>query len=272
MKCSEVQQALPEWLEGVPGGENQNAFGAHLESCPACADLVSDLKQISSASRELAASDEPSPQVWLRITAQLRAEGIIRDPEDAPIRRPVLVSAARVRRPWSAWWLAPVAAALLIAASYIVNHKPAPQVARQAPAPPVTTAPTAATGPASATPVPTPASALATEQLAKTSTKLVLPAESAAKSSTRTSAEIAVTTDPELEPSTEDQQFLSVVSTRVPSMRAAYENQLQAVNADIREVQSYLRQNPGDLEARQHLMDAYQQKALLYQLALDRIQ
>jgi hypothetical protein len=35
------------------------------------------------------------------------------------------------------------------------------------------------------------------------------------------------------EPSAEDQQFLSVVSTRAPSMRATYENQLQAVNADI---------------------------------------
>jgi hypothetical protein len=29
---------------------------------------------------------------------------------------------------------------------------------------------------------------------------------------------------------------------------------------------------PGDADARQHLMDAYEQKALLYQIALDRIQ
>jgi hypothetical protein len=55
-------------------------------------------------------------------------------------------------------------------------------------------------------------------------------------------------------------------------MRATYENQLRAVNADIRESQAYLDQNPGDPEARQHLMDAYEQKALLYQIALDRIQ
>jgi hypothetical protein len=63
-----------------------------------------------------------------------------------------------------------------------------------------------------------------------------------------------------------------VVSTRAPSLRATYENQLQAVNADIRDVQNYLSRNPGDADARQHLMDAYQQKALLYQIALDRIQ
>jgi hypothetical protein len=44
------------------------------------------------------------------------------------------------------------------------------------------------------------------------------------------------------------------------------------VNTDIRESQAYLDRNPGDPDARQHLMDAYQQKALLYQIALDRIQ
>jgi hypothetical protein len=76
----------------------------------------------------------------------------------------------------------------------------------------------------------------------------------------------------DLEPSADDQQFLSVVSTRAPSLRATYESQLQTVNADIREVQLYLARNPSDTDARQELMDAYQKKALLYQIALDRIQ
>jgi len=88
-----------------------------------------------------------------------------------------------------------------------------------------------------------------------------LVAKEAASPATRTPAH-----------STEDQQFLSVVSTLSPSMRVTYENQLQAVNADIRETQAYVDRNPGDPDARQHLMDAYQQKELLYQIALDRIQ
>jgi hypothetical protein len=92
------------------------------------------------------------------------------------------------------------------------------------------------------------------------------------ESSVGTSAESAVASAGEPASSAEDQQFLSEVSTRAPSMRATYENQLRAVNADIRESQAYLDQNPGDPEARQHLMDAYEQKALLYQIALDRIQ
>jgi hypothetical protein len=86
------------------------------------------------------------------------------------------------------------------------------------------------------------------------------------------SAGPAIASAVETEPSAEDQQFLSAVSTLAPSTRATYESQLQAVNADIRESQAYLDRNPGDPDARQHLMDAYQQKALLYQIALDRIQ
>jgi hypothetical protein len=37
-------------------------------------------------------------------------------------------------------------------------------------------------------------------------------------------------------------------------------------------VQAYLVRYPADADARQQLLDAYQQKALLYQIALDRIQ
>jgi hypothetical protein len=73
-------------------------------------------------------------------------------------------------------------------------------------------------------------------------------------------------------PSPADEQFLSVVSSHAPAMKTTYEKQLQVVNADIRETQAYVDQNPGDADARQHLMDAYQQKALLYQIGLDRIQ
>ena len=55
-------------------------------------------------------------------------------------------------------------------------------------------------------------------------------------------------------------------------MRATYENQLRAVNAEIRETKEYFARYPGDMDARQHLLEVYQQKAMLYQIALDRIQ
>ena len=144
MTCSDVERVLPELLDGAPDGALPDEVEAHVKSCPACSDLVSDLKLIASEARQLAASEEPAPRVWVRIAAELRAEGLIsdpatRDPEPAPAR-PVLVPVPTSSgRRWSAWWLAPVAAALLAAGSYVVSHKPVPQVAKQqAPATPVT--------------------------------------------------------------------------------------------------------------------------------------
>ena len=264
MTCSEVERALPELMDGAPDGAVHTDFDAHLKSCLACSDLVSDLKLISSEARQLAATEEPASRVWVRIAAELHAEGLIREPESM---RPTLVPPPPGRR-WM-WWLAPVAAALVAVSSYLVNHKPTPSVAKQqAPATPVTAAapqtPASETAAAAAHSAPTPAS----QQVAKPTDK----SGTSGESSVGTSAESAVASAGEPASSAEDQQFLSEVSTRAPSMRATYENQLRAVNADIRESQAYLDQNPGDPEARQHLMDAYEQKALLYQIALDRIQ
>jgi Putative zinc-finger len=261
MTCSEVQRVLPEFLDDAPGVAIQTDFEDHLQSCSDCSDLVSDLKLITSEARQLATAEEPAPRVWARIAAELRAEGLIRESESA---RPILVPTSPGRQ-WSAWWLVPVAAALVAAGSYVVNHRPAPQVAKQqAPPSPVTSR--AVTSPAPGTPaaashsVPAPAPQQVAEKSAKP-TDIV-----------RSSAASAIAPAVEPEPSAEDQQFLSAVSTLAPSTRATYESQLQAVNADIRESQAYLDQNPVDPDARQHLMDAYQQKALLYQIALDRIQ
>ena len=265
MTCSEVQRVLPEFLDDAPDVAIHTDFEAHLKSCPDCSDLVSDLKLISSEARQLATSEEPAPRVWARIAADLRAEGLIREPGSTG---PILVPTSPGRR-WSAWWLAPVAAALVAAGSYVVNHKPTPQVAKQqAPATPETSP--AVTTPAPETPAVAsrPLSTSAPQQLAEKSTK---PTDIGG-SSAGPSAGSAIAPAIEPEPSAEDQQFLSAVSTLAPSTRASYESQLQAVNADIRESQAYLDRNPGDPDARQHLMDAYEQKALLYQIALDRIQ
>jgi hypothetical protein len=44
------------------------------------------------------------------------------------------------------------------------------------------------------------------------------------------------------------------------------------VNSYIRDAEAYAQQNPGDADARQQVMDAYQQKSMLYQMALDHVQ
>src|SRR5258705_2201038 len=106
MNCADVQQVLPEIIDGSHDSE----FQAHLKSCPDCSELVSDLELIASEARQLAETDEPPARVWVKIATELRAEGIIRESEAMPAR-PVLVPSAGRR--WSAWWLVPFAAALL---------------------------------------------------------------------------------------------------------------------------------------------------------------
>jgi DNA-binding SARP family transcriptional activator len=72
--------------------------------------------------------------------------------------------------------------------------------------------------------------------------------------------------------STDDQQFLDQVSGRSAAMKATYESQLRSVNSYIRDAEAYVKRNPADEDARRHLMHAYEQKAMLYQMALDHVQ
>jgi hypothetical protein len=274
--CEDVERVLPGLVDGAPDGvlEGTTETGlaasdveAHVKSCSACSDLVSDLKLIASEARQLSACEEPAPRVWVRIAAELRAEGLIRDQETAP-GRPLIVPAAPQRQ-WRAWWLAPVAVVVVAAASYVVSHRPAPQPVAQQQAP----TPSVSAATPSKPPVP---ETTASETPAVKATALPAPAiEQSPRKAPEPlgTAGRAVASAPRLEaPSSEDQQFLSVVSTLEPATRASYENELQAVNSDIRETQAYVKRYPGDADARQHLMDAFQQKALLYQIALDRIQ
>lgn len=67
-----------------------------------------------------------------------------------------------------------------------------------------------------------------------------------------------------------DSQLLEAVATSTPTMRATYEANLRNVNAYIRDAESTVQQNPGDEDAQQLLMDAYAQKNMIYEMAMDR--
>ena len=66
-----------------------------------------------------------------------------------------------------------------------------------------------------------------------------------------------------------DQRVLEIVGTRVPAMRADYAANLTTVNNYIRDARMGVEANPNDEEARQALMEAYQQKEMVYEMALD---
>jgi hypothetical protein len=66
----------------------------------------------------------------------------------------------------------------------------------------------------------------------------------------------------------QDQQVLSEVATHVPALSQSYQQDLQRVNAYIADARTLVASNPDDEESRQALMAAYQQKAMLYNMAM----
>jgi anti-sigma-K factor RskA len=67
--------------------------------------------------------------------------------------------------------------------------------------------------------------------------------------------------------SADDMELLSHVS---PVARATYADDLETVNAFIRDAEDSVAQNPDDDEARHFLMQAYQERAMVYASAMDR--
>jgi hypothetical protein len=230
MTCAELQEVLPDILENGSTAEQRS----HLKLCPACSELVSDLRDISEQARLLQGSEEPSPRVWNSIEIVLRQQGLIHPPLAAP--GPVRSSF----RHWSTAWLLPAAAAFLVTFGvlrYTQHPVQQPIVAERA-------APAAAPAPTPAAPAPALASA---------------PAPVISAPAGRNHISLA-----------DDEQLLQVVGSRSPAMRASYEADLRRVNAYIRDAEAWARANPDDEQAQQYLMDAYEQKAMVYQMALDR--
>jgi hypothetical protein len=65
----------------------------------------------------------------------------------------------------------------------------------------------------------------------------------------------------------EDDQLLAAVA---PAMQAQYASNLQNVNAYIQDAEESAKADPNDEEAQQIVMDAYEQRAAVYEMALDR--
>lgn len=68
----------------------------------------------------------------------------------------------------------------------------------------------------------------------------------------------------------DDQQLVSQVSERAPDVRSAYEDSLREVNVYISDAEQAVAKDPEDAAARERLVDAYQQKEMLYEMATAR--
>jgi hypothetical protein len=211
MNCAEFQEILPEVFDSGRTAEQES----HLKSCPVCSDLVAELDLIANEARQLQETAEPSPRVWASIEIALRQEGIIHEPQ----LRPTLVPS--VPRRWSIGWLAPVAAAAVIATGVVVYQRGSVQ----------TSFPSA--GPAVANVAP----------------------------------KVPITP---LSVTDEDRQLLDALASRSPAAQKQYASNLQNVNAYIHDAEESAQADPNDEEAQQIVMDAYEQRAAVYEMALDR--
>jgi hypothetical protein len=67
-----------------------------------------------------------------------------------------------------------------------------------------------------------------------------------------------------------DEDLVQEISQQAPALQAEYTENLRHVNQYIQDAKVSIAANPNDEEARRSLMDAYQQKAMLFELAMDR--
>ena len=67
-----------------------------------------------------------------------------------------------------------------------------------------------------------------------------------------------------------DDDLLQGISQQSPALQATYTDNLRRVNQYIQDAKSTVDADPSDEDARRSLMEAYQQKAMLFELALDR--
>jgi hypothetical protein len=70
--------------------------------------------------------------------------------------------------------------------------------------------------------------------------------------------------------SSEDQQVLNTVAARFPSQKANYRKSLEDANLYIRDAEQSIRNDPNDVYSRELLINAYEQKQMLYDLAVYR--
>ena len=209
MNCAEFQEILPEVVDGSRTTEQES----HLQSCPVCSTLVQELDLIAREARQLQEVSEPSPRVWASIELALRHEGIIREPQLGPTLLPP------VPRRWRMPWLAPVGAAVLVAAGVIAYQRGSVQV-----------------------PPPSPVAQVAPNKIPITP----------------------------LSVNDEDRQLLDALASRSPAAQKQYASNLQNVNAYIRDAEESAQADPNDEDAQQIVMDAYEQRAAVYEMALDR--
>jgi hypothetical protein len=209
MNCQQFQEVLPYIIES--GGSEEEE--GHLRSCPACAELVQDLRYIAEQAKLLLPMRDPSPRVWTNIEQSLHREGLLPEGRMSRMGQITNYSTRTETKSWTPVGWVMALAAMIVFAAVLVNYKPH----------------------------------LPSQQLT-------------AQNSGAPSAQLE----------SGDQQMISQVSQQDPDVRRAYEDGLKEANAYISDAEQALKADPQDAEAQEQLLEAHQQKELLYQMAASR--
>jgi len=252
MNCVELRHSLAEIEDG--GGTEQRA---HLRDCPNCSALVSELNLIISAAPELRESDEPSPRVWNSIEIALRQM-------DSELDL-IIASAPELRecdepspRVWNSIEIA-------LRQEGMIRPQNQPHRAGRSLLPSFNTRWAWA------------------RWLAPIAALLLITAgiyvrQNSLSAHLGKDAQIATAqTTAKLQPASDvavaglnDNDLLQEVADQTPKMQQEYTDNLRRVNEYIHDAQSDVDANPNDEEARRSLMAAYQEKAMLFEMAMDR--
>jgi hypothetical protein len=209
MNCQQFQEVLPYIIES--GGNEEEE--AHLRTCPACAELVQDLRYIAEQAKLLLPMHDPNPRVWNNIEQSLHREGLLPEGRMSRQGQTLTYPTPTQSKSWTPVGLIMALAAITALTAVLVNYKP------HLPAPPVT-----------------------------------------AQNSSTQPAQLG----------SDDQQVISQMSQQDPRVRRAYEAGLKETNAYISDAEQAVRTDPQDAAAQEQLVEAHEQKQMLYQMATAR--
>lgn len=247
MNCVELQQSLAEMDNGSRADQR-----AHLKTCPECSALVAELNLIAATAIDLREADEPSPRVWKSIETELRqvvgelnqiaatAVDLRGAEEPSPrvwnsieiaLRQEGLIRPQRTSRS-----LLPSLSSRWAWARWMV--------------------------PAAAVLLITLGVYLRQHSLPAQLVRdaATVPATAPVSGSAAAGVNVAGLNDDDLS---------QEVAALTPAAQAQYADNLRRVNEYIRDAKSNADAYPDDEEARRSLLDAYQEKAMLFELAMD---
>jgi hypothetical protein len=247
MNCVELQRSLVEMENGSRADQR-----LHLKSCPECSALVAELNLIAATAIDLREAEEPSPRVWNSIAIALRQEVVelnliaaaaadLREAEEPSprvwnsieiaLRQEGLIRPQRTSRS-----LLPSLSSRWAWARWMVPAAAVLLIAvgvyvRQHSLP---------------------------VQLAHDAAKV--PATAPGSDGAVAGQKAAGLNDDDL---------LQEVAALTPAARAQYADNLRRVNDYIRDAKNNADAYPDDEEARRSLLEAYQEKSMLFELAMD---